>query len=110
MAKETYKYRLKFVPAAFDEWNALDGSVREKLRKLLKKRLNEPRTPGSELRGELRDCHKIKLLKDGYRLIYTVQDDVLVVLVLAVDKREDSKAYKAAIGRLDTPLPNSKKT
>jgi hypothetical protein len=29
-----------------------------------------------------------------------VEDDVLVVLVLAIDKREDSLAYRAAIERL----------
>ena len=32
-------YRLKFLPEAREEWNALDGSVKAVLRKLLKKRL-----------------------------------------------------------------------
>ena len=32
-------YRLKFTVAALAEWKALDGSVKEPLRKLLKKRL-----------------------------------------------------------------------
>ena len=63
-------YRLKFLPQALDEWNALDGSVKEVLR------------------------------KQGYRLVYQVDDGVLVVLVLAVDKREDLAAYRAAIERL----------
>lgn len=94
------KYRLKFLPAALDEWNALDGSVKAVLKKLLKKRLEQPRVPGAELHGDLRDCYKIKLLKQGYRLVYRVEDDVLVVLVLAVAKREDMAAYRAAIERL----------
>ena len=76
-------YRLKFLPEALDEWNALDGSVKSVLRKLLKKRLEQPHVPGAELHGALRDCYKIKLLKQGYRLVYQVEDDVLVVLVLA---------------------------
>ncbi len=96
----THPYRLKFVPDALAEWNALDGSLKEPLRKLLKKRLDNPRVPGAELKGELRDCYKIKLLKQGYRLIYAVEDDVMVVLVLAVDKRDKSVAYRAAIKRL----------
>lgn len=29
-------YRLKFLPEALAEWNALDGSVKEVLKKLLK--------------------------------------------------------------------------
>lgn len=88
------------MPDALAEWNALDGSLKEPLRKLLKKRLDNPRVPGAELKGELRDCYKIKLLKQGYRLIYAVEDDVMVVLVLAVDKRDKSVAYRAAIKRL----------
>ncbi len=94
------KYRLRFLPAALDEWNALDGSVKGVLKKLLKKRLEQPRVPGAELHGDLRDCYKIKLLKQGYRLVYQVEDGVLVVLVLAVAKREDMAVYRAAIERL----------
>jgi mRNA interferase RelE/StbE len=93
-------YRLKFLPEALDEWNALDGSVKGVLRKLLKKRLEQPHLPGAELHGTLRDCYKIKLLKQGYRLVYQVEDDVLVVLVLAVAKREDLAVYRSAIERL----------
>ena len=94
------KYRLKFLPAALDEWNALDGSIKAVLKKLLQKRLEQPRVPGAELHGDLRDCYKIKLLKQGYRLVYRVEDDVLVVLVLALAKREDMAVYRAAIERL----------
>ena len=94
------RYRLKFLPSALDEWNRLDGSVKDVLRKLLKKRLETPRMPGAELHGDLRDCYKIKLLKQGYRLVYLVEDDVLVVLVLAVDKREDMAVYRSAVERL----------
>jgi mRNA interferase RelE/StbE len=70
------------------------------LRKALKKRLEQPRLPGSQLHADLRDCYKIKLRKQGYRLVYSVDDGVLVVLVLAVDKREDMTAYRSAVERL----------
>lgn len=96
----TTQYRLKFLPEALAEWNALVGSVKEVLKKILKKRLEKPRLPGAELRGDLRNCYKIKLLKQGYRLVYQVEDDVLVVLVLAVAKREDMAVYRAAVDRL----------
>lgn len=97
-----HKYTLKFVPDALDEWNRLDGLVKEPLRKLLKKRLEQPIVPGARLHGELLTCYKIKLLKQGYRLIYSVENDALVVLVLAVDKREDSTVYASATKRLKT--------
>lgn len=97
---QQYKYRLRFIPAALAEWDKLDGSVKETLRKLLKKRLDEPCVPGAKLHGDLQNCYKIKLLKQGYRLVYVVESDELVVLVLAVHKREDSTVYASAVARL----------
>lgn len=94
------KYRLQFVPSAWAEWQALDGSVKETLRKLLKKRLENPHVPGGQLHGALKGHYKIKLRKQGYRLVYGVQDDILVVMVMAVDKREDSAVYQAAMARI----------
>jgi mRNA interferase RelE/StbE len=95
-----HKYRLQFVPSAWAEWQALDGSVKETLRKLLKKRLDNPHVPGGELHGALAGHYKIKLRKQGYRLVYGVQDDILMVMVMAVDKREDSAVYRAAMARI----------
>jgi mRNA interferase RelE/StbE len=95
-----HKYRLQFVPSAWAEWQKLDGSVKEPLRKLLKKRLDNPHVPGAALHGALAGHYKIKLNKQGYRLVYGVQDDVLIVMVMAVDKREDSVVYQSAIARM----------
>jgi mRNA interferase RelE/StbE len=94
------QWRLRFQTDAWEEWKALDGAPKQELRELLIKRLAQPRVPGSALHGELAGCYKIKLRKHGYRLVYELLDDVIVVLVLAVDKREDSAAYEAAIKRL----------
>lgn len=98
--KAATKYRLKFVPDAWREWQALDGSIKQALKPLLAKRLQTPHVPGSLLHRELAGCYKIKLLKQGYRLVYMVEEDELVVLVLSVGKREDSMAYLAAARRV----------
>lgn len=66
---------------------------------MLVKRLQNPHVPGAQLHRELAGCYKIKLLKQGYRLVYMVEDDELVVLVLSVGKREDSAAYRVAAKR-----------
>ncbi len=95
-----HKYRLQFVPSAWVEWQKLDGSVKEPLRKLLKKRLDNPHLPGAALHGALAGYYKIKLNKQGYRLVYGVQDDVLIVMVMTVDKREDSVVYQSAMQRV----------
>lgn len=46
------------------------------------------------------DCYKIKLRSAGYRLVYQVLEHEIVVLVLAVGKRERSEVYQAAKDRL----------
>lgn len=97
--KPSAKYRLKFVPDAWREWQALDGSIKQALKPMLAKRLQTPHVTGSLLHRELAGCYKIKLLKQGYRLVYAVENDELVVLVLSVGKREDSAAYRAAAKR-----------
>ena len=93
-------YRLKFTVAALAEWKALDGSVKETFRKLLKKRMLQPHLPGSALKGPLFGCYKIKLRQQGYRLIYTVEDEVLIVLVLTISKRENNAVYLALSKKL----------
>ena len=91
-----HKYRLFFLPDALEEWRDLDGSIQQNLKKLLAKRLDNPHVPGGELHGAL--CYKIN--KQGVRLVYDVEDDKLIVMVLSVDRREDSAAYKSAVARL----------
>ena len=98
--KAATKYSLKFVPDAWREWQALDGSIKQALKSLLAKRLQNPHVPGSLLHRELAGCYKIKLHKQGCCLVYVVEDGGLVVLVLAVGKREDSVAYLAATKRI----------
>lgn len=102
------KYQLKFLPAALEEFKALDGSIKEKFKKLLAKRLEEPHMPGSELHAELQGAYKIKLRKEGYRLAYIVQDEELIVTVIAAGKREDNKVYEAAAARMPKPEPAQK--
>jgi mRNA interferase RelE/StbE len=99
-----HRYRLQFVPSAWAEWQKLDGSVKEPLRKLLKKRLDNPHVPGAALHGALAGHYKIKLNKQGYRLVYGVEDDVLIVMVMAVDRREDSVVYQSAMQRVSDKM------
>lgn len=46
------------------------------------------------------DCYKIKLRSAGYRLVYQAIDEEVIVLVLAVGKRDRSEVYNAAKARL----------
>ena len=105
-----YKYRLFFVPSALKEWQDLDGSVKEPMRNLLRKRLDNPHVPGGALHGELEGYYKIKLRKQGYSLVYGVEDDRLIVMVMAVDKREDGMVYRSVLTRLGEKVAELAKT
>ncbi|WP_042051882.1 type II toxin-antitoxin system RelE family toxin [Aeromonas dhakensis] len=89
-------YELDFDEAAWEEWQRLDHAVRSQAAKKLAKVLEHPHNPANALHGDLAGCYKVKLLKAGVRIVYTVEDDRLVVLVLAVGKRDKSAAYRAA--------------
>jgi len=93
-------YRLEFDKDALAEWEALDNSVKFQLRKKLLKRLENPHVPSEMLHGDLSGCYKIKNNKTGHRLVYGVQDHVLVVYVLAVNRRDKLEVYRLASERL----------
>lgn len=91
-------YDLAFSEKAWKEWNKLGASLREQFKKKLRERLENPHVPGDRLSG-LGSAYKIKLHSAGYRLVYRVVDDVLVVTVIAVGKRERGDVYKSAGSR-----------
>ncbi|HHU8568769.1 TPA: type II toxin-antitoxin system RelE family toxin [Escherichia coli] len=93
-------YELAFDPRALKEWQKLGVTVREQFKKKLEDVLKRPRNPSAKLRG-LPDCYKIKLRTQGYRLVYQVNDKELLVLVIAIGKRENSAVYEDATKRLD---------
>lgn len=84
-------YQLQFLPAAKAEWDKLDGSIRQQFAKVL-------------------------LRSAGFRLVYRVNDDALVLLTIAVGKRDKSAVYDAAKLRMtleaapNTSMPTTTKT
>ena len=92
-------YRLKFLPSALREWKKLPIPIKEQLRRKLKERLENPRTPANKLYC-FSDVYKIKLRSSGYRLVYEVNDSEVTVLVIAVGKREKGKVYSKSKSRL----------
>lgn len=92
-------YRLVFKTAAKKEWDKLDSTTRQQFKKKLVERIKNPRVESSRLNG-MQDCYKIKLRSAGYRLVYQVRDEELVVSVVAVGKRERNHVYNAAVKRI----------
>jgi len=88
-------FELAFHPEALREWRTLSAGIREQFKKKLAERLIEPRIPASKLQG-CRDRYKIKLRAAGFRLFYELRDHELLVLVVAVGKRERNTVYRQA--------------
>ena len=85
-------YKLKFIKVSKKEWTKLDSSVKIQFQKKLKERLENPRILKDKLVG-YENIYKIKLRNKGFRLAYEVLDQEIIVLVLAVGKRENNKIY-----------------
>jgi len=88
-------YELEFSEKAWKEWQKLGGNLREQFKRKLQERLLNPHVPADRLSG-LGNAYKIKLRSAGYRMVYRVKDEVLIVTVIAVGKRERGDVYNNA--------------
>ena len=93
-------YSLEFKKNALKEWHKLGATPKEQLKNKLIERLGNPHVPAAKLSGA-DNLYKIKLRQSGYRLVYRVEDDVVIVTVLAIGKRERSNVYRKAMNRLN---------
>ena len=93
-------YELRFHVEAAREYNQLQKAIRLKLHSKLLERLSQPDVPSARLSGELAGCFKIKLAREGVRLVYSIDSLQVIVKVISIGKREDSAAYVAAVKRL----------
>lgn len=91
-------FELGFLDEALKEWGKLDSTVREQFKAKLAQRLLNPRVASAQLSGHT-DRFKIKLRSAGFRLVYEVRDQQLIVVVVAVGKRERNAVYKLAAKR-----------
>ncbi|SFW69489.1 MULTISPECIES: type II toxin-antitoxin system RelE family toxin [Pseudomonas] len=92
-------YSLEFDARALKEWHKLGDTVRQQLKKKPATILLNPRIEANRLHA-LPDCYKIKLRSSGYRLVYQVIDQEVMVFVVTVDKREREQVYRTAAERL----------
>ena len=82
-------YELAIHPLAERERGRLDGAVRKRFKqKLLTERLLAPRVAKDALHG-LVDTYKIKITSPQYRLAHHVDDQALVLTILAISTRDD---------------------
>ena len=90
-------YSLAFVESALREWRKPAAPIREQFKQKLAERLGQPRVPSARLHG-MADCYKIKLHSAGYRLVYQVDDKIIVVTVILVGRRDNGAAARNVQG------------
>ncbi|MBS1016883.1 type II toxin-antitoxin system RelE family toxin [Acetobacter persici] len=84
-----YSYRFK--GKVLKSLQKLDKPIRERFLSKLIERCQNPYVASAALHGELAGYYKIKVR--GVRLIYTVIEKELVLLVVLIDKRENDDVY-----------------
>ena len=96
-------YEIKFHPDALREFCELDGSIK----KLVKKQLDKLKTSpflGEELGNkngyDLTGYRKMYACKKQIRIVYSIVENVLLVNIIAIGKREDMEVYEIAANRL----------
>jgi len=78
-------YKLHFIKKSKKEWDKFNSTIKEQFKKKLAKRLEEPIVLSDKLSG-YENIYKIKLRSSGFRLVYEVREDKIIVVVLAVGK------------------------
>ena len=81
-------YKLAFTVSAKKDWDKLDGSIKQQFKKQFEKILQNPHIPKNRLSGQQDFVYKIKLKSVAYRLIYKVEDQKILVIVIALGKRD----------------------
>jgi mRNA interferase RelE/StbE len=83
-------WKIEFSPAALKQLNKLDKPVARRILKFLRERvgsLDDPRKIGARLQGTLSEFWKCRV--GDYRLICSLENDRLVVLVLRIGHRRE---------------------
>lgn len=80
-------YEIEFAPKAARQFKKLSNEARLRLRPRIDALARNPRPKGvKKLSGE-RNLYRIRV--GEYRVIYSIQDDVLIVLVLKIGARRE---------------------
>jgi mRNA interferase RelE/StbE len=94
--KKLATYELEFKKSALKELKKLGATIQSQFKKKLTDILNNPHIESDKLSGGNK-LYKIKLRQAGYRLVYEVNDTVIIVI--SVGKRGKGKVYKTAMDR-----------
>jgi mRNA interferase RelE/StbE len=79
-------YRIELRPAAIRALKQIDHQDRDRIRGAIALLGENPRPPGAKA---LQGRPGLRVRVGNYRIIYTIQDDVLVVVIVTLGHRSD---------------------
>ena len=80
------RYRIELRPAALRALRKVDPQLRERMQGAIALLASDPRPPASrQLKG--RPGRRVRV--GDYRIIYTIQDDLLLIVVVSVGHRRE---------------------
>lgn len=104
------KWKLEFLPEALNDLEHIDNSLRKPVLKGILKVSQNPLpkdeggygTPlGNKFDNNLTGLFKIKFLKYGIRVVYSLERSETSMKVVVVSARADGKVYDLAAKRID---------
>ena len=94
-------YTVELTEYAKSDYEKLDGSQKQLILKGIKRISERGMQAGEPLRDDLKGCNKIKLKKQGLRIVFLeVECRMEVIQFIAIGKRDKSQVYKDAIKRI----------
>ncbi len=84
----TRRYALEFTPRAVRSLGKLDRPIVERIRAAVESLRDEPRPPGARMLTGMHGVWRVRVAKD-YRVLYTLDDDRLVILVVDAGHRRE---------------------
>lgn len=92
----TKKYQLDFRKGVLHEIERLPGHFRQRVKQIIRGLVDDPRPAmAEELHGDLQGYYKIKL--GDWRIVYHIGDEILVVTVMKVGKKEGPEFYRQVL-------------
>ena len=79
-------YNVRIKPSAIKELEALPAKDRRRIATKIQALGNNPRPVGCE---KLAGHDKYRIRQGNYRVLFTIEDDVLIVTVIAIGNRRD---------------------
>ena len=92
-------YEIKYHPLIEEDLRQLNNSIRIEVFKKLEKVKNSPelgKPLGNKNGLNLTGLKKVYVAKKQVRIVYEIIDNILVVKIIAIGKREDMEVYKQA--------------